>query len=396
MEKAIEIICYSRSKEAFMPSSQPIQSSLRREHKTLLFIAFDIDADSQVLAWQQRVGQELSKYYRKTIVVAERVGRHDLPAEIRVIQMPRLFLYGFCKPLKFRWGVLPWLAWKLRGEHIDVVFYHMCFEWAYRLYPLMLFKRAYTGMWYAHGATPWRLRLASRCIDKIFTSSASGFRLACKKLRVIGQAIDLSIFPLRTAVPEKFHIVVVGRLSERKGLHLCLEALAILRAKNDASLEFVGAPLTAQDFAYEKRLKLLIQELGLESSVTFSAPVPLTEIHKIYERSAIHLNLSATGSMDKVVLESLACGCPVLTSNEAYREELKQFPDMLLEQNDAKFVAGKLLSLFNRRQELPPQTLRNLVKGKHDLIGNARQIAQNLADNAPIETATNLSYASTP
>ena len=36
------------------------------------------------------------------------------------------------------------------------------------------------------------------------------------------------------------------------------------------------------------------------------------ELPAIYGSAFLHLNLSQTGSMDKTILESLACGCPTL------------------------------------------------------------------------------------
>ncbi|MBX7142928.1 MAG: glycosyltransferase [Oligoflexia bacterium] len=364
-----------------MSLSSPPQSLTSFKDKTLLFIAFDIDSNSQVLAWQQRVGTELAQYFAKTIIVAEKVGTHSLPESITVLAMPRVLLAGPLKRLKLRWLMLPWLAYKLRSQRIDVAFYHMCFEWAYRLLPLMRCKQATTAMWYAHGAVSWRLRIAERCVDRVFSSSKEGFRLKSKRLQVIGQAIDLRIFPLRPSHPNNLRIAVVGRISERKGIHICLEALSILRKTHNipACIEFVGAPVTAADKEYNSLINELVRSLALEDAVIFTPPQTLDNIHQVYWRSALHLNLSSTGSMDKVVLESLACGCPVLTSNDAYRAELKHYPDMVLERTDPPHVAERLRALLSLQRFAEPQTLRALVEGKHDLSQNARQIVSTLS-----------------
>jgi glycosyltransferase involved in cell wall biosynthesis len=39
-----------------------------------------------------------------------------------------------------------------------------------------------------------------------------------------------------------------------------------------------------------------------------------------YRRASLFINLSTTGSLDKAVLEALACECPVITTNEAFRD----------------------------------------------------------------------------
>jgi glycosyltransferase involved in cell wall biosynthesis len=363
-----------------MTTTRPVQSLPHVASSTLLFVAFDIDEASQVLAWQQLVASELSQYFERTIVVAERVGKHKLPANIQVLQMPRLFLYGFLKPLCVRWLLLPWLAWKLRGVKIDVIFYHMCFEWAERFKFLAQSKGALTGMWYAHGSISSSLERAANCVDVIFTSSKEGFRLKSEKVRVIGQAIDLSIFPLRSAGPTHLHIGVVGRISARKGCHLCITALKALidTYKIPATLEFIGAPLTSADADYLTELSSQIKTLGLESAVTFTAPLPLDQLGSVFNRCTLLLNLSSTGSMDKVVLEALASGCPVLTSNEAFKELLATFPQMYLSNTTPESVAKALIELYAHAKKLNPLTLRALIEETHDLKGYALRIVREM------------------
>lgn len=363
-----------------MISTRPVQSFPRAASSTLLFVAFDIDDASQVLAWQQLVASELSQYFNKTIVVAERVGKHSLPASIQVLQMPRLFLLGFLKPLRIRWLLLPWLFWKLRGIKIDAIFYHMCFEWASRFNLLAKRNKALAAMWYAHGSVPSSLKRAVKCVDLIFTSSSEGFRLSSEKIRIIGQAIDLSIFPLRTSPPAQLHIAVVGRISARKGCHLCVSALKTLieTFKITATLEFIGAPLTLADNDYKQELSTQISALGLESAVKFTDPIPLAQLASVFSRCAVLLNLSSTGSMDKVVLEALASGCPVLTSNEAFKDLLLAFPQMYLRDTSPELVSKSLMELYTHGDRIDPRMLRGLIENEHDLKGYAFKIVSEM------------------
>jgi glycosyltransferase involved in cell wall biosynthesis len=95
--------------------------------------------------------------------------------------------------------------------------------------------------------------------------------------------------------------------------------------------------------------------------------VPYERIPEFYEAAFLHINVSETGSMDKTVMEALASGCPVLTSNPAFFELLKDFPEFLIEDDRPEAIAEKVRHIYQRRMDYDPVKLRSIVQEGHDL-----------------------------
>jgi len=81
------------------------------------------------------------------------------------------------------------------------------------------------------------------------------------------------------------------------------------------------------------------------------------------------VNLSPTGGMDKVVLESWATGCPALVANETFKDYLGEelAPLLFFNFGDEEDLARKMeWVLINSNQDLE-HSLINLVKNKSSL-----------------------------
>ncbi len=113
----------------------------------------------------------------------------------------------------------------------------------------------------------------------------------------------------------------VGRLTPRKRIRETLEFFAeIIKRRPDAHLTWAGGPMNDADRQYEKEIQSDVVRLGLKDRVTFSGPRPPADLPRAYADADCLLHLSATGSLDKVVLESLASGTPVFSINPATGE----------------------------------------------------------------------------
>jgi glycosyltransferase involved in cell wall biosynthesis len=336
----------------------------------LLIVNFAMDRRSPVLAWQERVADELARQCERVVVLTEQLGEFTPLANLEIHVVPR----AFCR-VPLRWLRAKWLmnaavrTWS-RRERFDACFIHMNASWAYRLWPVLRSTRVPILLWYAHGTVHWRLRLAHRCADKVVTSTPEGFRIPSAKLEVIGQAIDTSLFRPPRSAPTRDDVVYVGRISRRKRVDLLLDAFAEfvrLAPSSHFRLQIVGPTLTRDDRRYERELKARARRLAIESMVHWRGAVEMPATVDLYRSAFVHLNLSQTGSMDKTVMEALACGCPVATSNPAFRELLSGYPELFLTDDTSKAVARRLLEIQQRPEKFSQNALRGLVEGRHDL-----------------------------
>lgn len=99
--------------------------------------------------------------------------------------------------------------------------------------------------------------------------------------------------------------LAVGYLIERKGVNLVIEALAKVP---DTTL------LIAGDGPEEHKLRSLVERLGLHTRVRFLGAVPHEELCAYYNAADVTMLASSREGMPNVVLESLACGTPVVAA----------------------------------------------------------------------------------
>lgn len=353
-------------------------ASTQRLPLRLLLVNFRMDESSPVLAWQQAVARELARRCAHVTVLTEELGRFPEEPNLEVRLVPR----AFCKaPLRWLGG--KWLTALdvagLGGERFDACFVHMNHRWVQRLWPFLAPRGVPILLWYAHGTVGRGLRLAHRLVDRVVTSSAKGFRLPSRKTVVVGQAIDVAHHRPLPPAAQRNEMLSVGRIAPRKRVHRLVEALAALRALRPGSplrLRLVG-PVLPGDRGYAARLRERIRELGLEERVFWAGPVDPARLPELYASAFVHLNVSRTGSMDKTVLEALACGCPVLTSNEAFEDLLAEHPSLFLHDDRPQALAHRILAL-HEREPIEASALRRLVVGHHDLESHVTKILEQL------------------
>jgi glycosyltransferase involved in cell wall biosynthesis len=145
-------------------------------------------------------------------------------------------------------------------------------------------------------------------------------------------------------------------------------------------LRVVGPPLTQDDLAYDSELRAYLWDNGLQESIEFVGFVPQDHMPSLYRSTWLHINVSQTGSMDKTVLEALACGCPVLVGNEAFRDLLAGYPEFIIADDRPEAIGEQILDLYAKRDQVEPSDLRKLVIGRHDLPSYVQRLLQQLAE----------------
>ncbi len=269
----------------------------------LLIVTQKVDINDDVLGFFHRWIEEFSKYCEKVTIICLQKGEYALPKNVNVhslgkeIKQSRVaYLLNFYS-----------LIWKKRKDY-DVVFVHMNPEYIVLggLVWKLLGKKI--TLWYTHkSVTPW-LRIAEKLADKILTASKESFRLPSSKVEIVGHGIDIDFFAPDQNVPRGNHWLSVGRLTASKRHDLAI------RAAREA-----GAPLRiAGEGPERENLKKLAKELGAD--VAFLGPLTRERLRDEYRRAAKLIHRSETGSLDKVVLEAAACGCPVDTADSALAE----------------------------------------------------------------------------
>ncbi len=135
------------------------------------------------------------------------------------------------------------------------------------------------------------------------------------KLHTLRNGVDLQRFTPEGKVasrqrlglrPDLTYLLSVGHLVARKGHHIAVEALAGLP---DARLLIAGAGEEHQS------LEQLAARLKVSDRLTFLGPVPQTELKWWYSAADALTLCSDREGWANVLLESMACGTPVVATN---------------------------------------------------------------------------------
>jgi glycosyltransferase involved in cell wall biosynthesis len=346
----------------------------------LLVINFEMDRLSRTMAWSQQIVNLLAQECEEVAVLTSHVGQYDPPPNVHVEVIPR-WPMGIPRRLGSSWLVNFQVYRLARRYRVGACFVHMDAGWAYYLSPCFCLLRLPVLVWYAHGTVHDELRRAHQAATRIITSTPEGFRLPSNKARVIGQGVDTDIFTLQPLAAERNDILAVSRLGPRKRIELLvqvMEHLQTLPGGADLRLKLIGTPITEDDQYYEIRLRERVWRLSLHDQIEFVGFVPLPYIPVYYRSAFLHLNVSQTGSMDKTVVEALACGCPVLTSNEAFFEMLRDYSEFIIHDERPAAIAQQVLTLYAKRDQYDRPALRALVVGKHDMYTYVQKVLSNL------------------
>lgn len=295
-----------------------MEKESRRRVKRLLIVTQAVDQRHPVLGFFHRWIAVFATHYEHIEVICLEKGEHALPANVRVHSLgkERRSVGRVRYALRFLS-----LAWKLRGKY-DAVFVHMNAEYVVLggLLWRLLGKRV--GLWYVHKSVTLVLRLAVVLADVVFSASRESFRLASRKLRLLGHGIEVSLIPIPQGLDAaRPRFLAAGRIAPTKDQLFILEAFALLRKElPGARLTVAGAPVTVADEAYAQEVRERAAAEELARAVEFTGPLDHARMLALYGAHDVLLHASGTGSVDKVVLEALAAGQRVVSTSEAFAD----------------------------------------------------------------------------
>lgn len=275
-----------------------------------------------------------------------------------------------------KWLYLNRLLYRLVPQ-VDLIFTHM-----YPVFPVLTWPFAHLFakplvMWRCHnGHISLMTRLSHALVNLVVTASEESFRIRSRKVRIIGHGIDVERFSTTSTPASKggATILSVGRISPVKDYTTLIEAAAIMVSEygmKDVKLVIVGGPASVAEERYLDMVKKLAREKRIEEKVEFVGPVPYNQVPEFYHRADLFASASQTGSIDKVVLEAMASGIPIVTCNEAFFPFFGDYCPMLtFKKGESHDLAKKMVALYSLPEEEKGRIysfLRGIVETEHSL-----------------------------
>ena len=334
----------------------------------LLIITQKVDSNDDVLGFFHEWIREFSKKCGKVTVICLKLGQYDLPSNVKVMSLGKERGLG---KLRYLLNFYKYI-WQERKNY-DAVFAHMNPQYIPLGWPVWKLLGKKMSLWYAHGHVPPMLKIADHLTDIAFASTPEGYRLPSKKLKIVGQGIDVNKFrPAEgKAIKEFFKIVSVGRISPSKDYETLIGAIELLSPSGKFKIEIAGSPANPSDKDYLENLKRLVSEKALSVIVEFIGPIANKNLPPFLQSADLFVNMGHTGSLDKANLEAMACGLPLLTCNEAYENILGEYKSMLMyPKRDVRSLSekiGMIINLNQQEREKISHYLRQIVVRDHNL-----------------------------
>jgi glycosyltransferase involved in cell wall biosynthesis len=336
----------------------------------LLILTQKVDSEDDVLGFMHHWIEELAKRCQTIVVICLWQGRHNLPANVKVLSLGKEKERSKIKHL-FRFYRYIWQEKKC----YEIVFVHMNKEYVVLggLWWRLLNKKIV--LWYNHRqGNLWSL-IAGWFAHKIFYTSSFSFfaRSGFKKAQIMPAGIDTEIFKRQEMVVVPANSVFsLGRISPIKNIETLIETANFLDKKNLNFILNIGGEAGEKDKEYFARIKKLARELEIKGKINFLGKIPHNRSPAFYNQNEFFINLTNAGSLDKTALEAMACERLVLVSNAAFSDI---FPDdlkgrLIFQEKNSFDLSEKLSWLAGLNQverEVIGRRLRAVVIEKHSL-----------------------------
>jgi len=177
------------------------------------------------------------------------------------------------------------------------------------------------------------------------------------KTQIIANIINLKRFqPLQNKAInyKKPHLIVTRNLEAIYGIAMSIKAVALVKE------HWPNVILSIAGSGYQKEeLQKLAVDLGMEKNVCFTGKLQPEEIASLYQSADIMLNPTTVDNMPNSVLEAMATGVAIVSTNVGgipFVVENNKTA-LLVDTNDEKAMAEKIMLLLNN-----PEMHKNLVQ----------------------------------
>jgi glycosyltransferase involved in cell wall biosynthesis len=181
------------------------------------------------------------------------------------------------------------------------------------------------------------------------------------KLRLIPEAVDHEVFrpddpeQARRRLAEQYavdgpFVLFVSSLWPYKNCEGLLRAFALVKGDLDGHKLVVVGP--GRDTAYVAQLHALADELGITEDVVWVGGVALEDTVDFYRAADVFVYPSHNETFGLTILEAMACGCPVVTSDRSAMPETAGGAAVLADPGAPETIGGAILEAMGSAEGL--------------------------------------------
>lgn len=141
------------------------------------------------------------------------------------------------------------------------------------------------------------------------------------------------------------NLLAVSDIYIQKNYHTLLRAFALLQEnRQDLTLTIVGREI---DRHYAQTLHNLVRNLGLEGAVRFAGHIETSELNALYRDCQLFVFPSTVETFGNPLLEAMAHGAPIATSNTAAMPEVVGDAGLTFDPDNAEEIAARIGTLLD-------------------------------------------------
>jgi glycosyltransferase involved in cell wall biosynthesis len=191
-----------------------------------------------------------------------------------------------------------------------------------------------------------------------------------RKLKLIYEAVDHELFrpgdvdearaQVKSRGVSKPYVLFVSSMWPYKNCDGLLRAWALARADLPGHQLVVVGP--GRDEKYYAGLHSLADKLGISGDVVFTGGVPLEETVGFYRAADVFVYPSLNETFGLPILEAMACGCPVVTSDTTAMPETAGGAAVLADPKDPAAIARAIVGAIASRDRLREAGLKRAAE----------------------------------
>jgi glycosyltransferase involved in cell wall biosynthesis len=203
------------------------------------------------------------------------------------------------------------------------------------------------------------------------------------KVRTLYSGIDLSVFRPMPELDKKWDLAFMGRLETMKSVDLFPDMLALLKTKFPKLKMMMTGEGSLKDWLFEE-----FETKDVASMVDYKGVVEPEEVPVLINKSRVFLYPSREEPFGLSIVEAMACGVPVVTTDVFGPKEIirNNYDGITVTPNDVESLASaieRLLENEELRNRISENGLKS-VKERYDIRKHARQlieIYEDMVDN---------------
>ena len=181
-----------------------------------------------------------------------------------------------------------------------------------------------------------------------------------EKISVISLGIDPKEFSEKKIKRNKETILYVGSEHKRKNIECIIKALALVK-KEIPNILFMKVG-QAQDNYNREKLKALARESGVEENILWKDYVG--DLAEEYNKATVFVFPSVYEGFGFPVLEAMACGCPVISSDKTSLPELAGDAAVYCDVCDEGELAEKIIRVIKNKRVQESLRKKGLLQAK--------------------------------